>query len=332
MPAFTLIELLVVMVVVGMLLALILPALQAARSASRRMSCQSNLRQVGVAIHHYVDVHGVFPPAKCTYTYRRNGSDTRSTIGHGLVPFLLPFIEQTAAASQYHFERNWQNPINKPAREVQIAMLLCPDEKPVRFCRLNSSSNTIEEFFCSDYAVCDSIGTRNNIRTQLSNLGVVRTDWRSILASATLGTETYPILRSGDPTAAEVLSALGVRAVEPGAITDGLSHSMMLFECVGRPFKYALGKVRGDPDATPREPIAGARWADDASQFWLDEDICNRAQMFNCTNNQEIFSLHQGGCNFLYGDGAVRFHAETMSPDAFVSCFTAYAGDFVGSP
>jgi len=331
MQAFTLIELLVVIVIVGLLLALLLPALQAARSASRRMTCQSNMRQIGVAVHHYVDVHAVLPPAKCTYTYRRSDSETISTISHGLIPFLLPFIEQTAAASQYHFEKRWQNPDNQTARNIRIGILLCPDETPTRFCFRDTSSTTIEEFFCSDYAVCDSIGTLNNIRTQLSDLGVVRTDWRSILASAITGTRRNPIVRSADPTAADVMRSRDAHAVSLSAISDGLSSSMMLFECVGRPFKYDFGRVRGDPTVTPREPIAGARWADDASQFWFDH-ICNGTQMFNCLNQQNIFSLHLGGCNFLYGDGAVRFHAETMSPDAFVSRFTAYAGDFAGSP
>jgi len=326
--AFTLIELLVVIVVVGMLIAILWPAVQAARAAARRASCQNNMRQIGVAIHHYVDVHDVFPPAKCVYRYRKNGVPPTSTIGHGHVPFLLPFMEQTAAASQYHFERNWQNPINRPAREVRIGILLCPDEAPVRFCRSTTSGTTIVEFFCSDYAVCNDI----RIRNQLRNLGIDPANWESILPSAITGTVDYPIARNGDPTVAEILASLEAHAVMPSAVTDGLSYSMMLFECVGRPFKYDLGKVRGNPNTTPPEPLAGAHWADDESQFVINNELCNGTQIFNCTNQQEIYSLHQGGCNFLYGDGAVRFHAETMSPDAFVSRFTAYAGDVVGSP
>ena len=329
--AFTLIELLVVIAVVSTLIALILPAVQAARSTARRVSCQNNMKQVGLAIYLYVDANGQFPPSKCTYTYRIEGNTTISTIGHGLVPFLLPFIEQTTAASQYQFGRNWQNAANREAREVRISILLCPEEEPVRFYRSTSSSTSIVEFFCSDYAGCDMIW---GIRTQLRNLGVDRgtnnKNWRSILASADLGTRNEPVVRRTVPTNVDVLSALYLDPVVPLAITDGLSNSMMLFECTGRPKKYDLGKVPGNPDITPRVPIAGARWADNESQFWV-HTMCNGTQMFNCTNHQEIFSLHPGGSNFLYGDGSLRFHIESMSPNAFVSRFTAYAGDTVES-
>lgn len=328
--AFTLIELLVVIAIIGMLLALLLPAVQATRSAARRMSCQNNMRQTGLAIHLYVETQNMFPPAKCTYSYTKNGT-TISTIGHGLIPFLLPFMEQTASFSEYHFERNWQNTVNQAAREVRIRSLLCSEAESVRFYRYGSgdsdSNRRIVEYYCSDYTACDTI----NARTQLRNLGIDRTDWRGILAPAVLGTRAKPVVRSSDPTNSDVLSALVVNPVVPGAITDGLSYSMMLFECTSRPKKYDLGKVPGNPDVTPKEPILGARWADDESQIWLNT-LCNGTQMFNCSNHQEIFSLHPGGCNFLYGDGAVRFHVESMSPNAFVSSFTAYASDSAGLP
>ncbi|MCL2005913.1 MAG: DUF1559 domain-containing protein [Planctomycetaceae bacterium] len=322
----TLVEILIVIAIIGILLSLLLPAVQGARSAARRLSCQSNMRQTGLAIHLYTEVNGMFPPAKCTYAYTQNGVNI-STIGHGLIPFLLPFIEQTTAASLYNFDRNWQNAANRDAREVRINVLLCPDSEQVRLNRSSTSSENIVEFFCSDYASCDTIW---GVRTQLRSLGIDRSDWRSVLAPAVRGTRTHPVFRNSIPSSADVLSALYVNPVYPQSVRDGLSNSMMLFECTGRPKKYDLGKVAGDPNVTPREPIGGARWADDASQIWIDR-MCKGTQMFNCTNHQEIFSLHPNGSNFLYGDGAVRFHVESMSPDAFVSRFTANAGDSADS-
>ena len=328
--AFTILELLAAIAIIGILLALLLPAVQAARTAARRTACQNRMRQTGQAIHLYIEANDVFPPSKCTYTYTKN-STNKATVGHGLVPFLLPYIEQTASFSQYHFEKNWQNAANQKAREVRIATLLCSEAASVRLCRAGSSDSDshrrIVEYFCSDYTSCDVI----NARTQLRNLGIDRRDWRGILAPAVLGTTTNPILRSTDPTADDVLSALKTKPITPRAIRDGLSNTMLLFECTSRPKKYDLGKVAGNPDSSPKEPIGGARWADDASQMWLDS-LCYGTQMFNCTNHQEIFSLHPGGCNFVYGDGAVRFHTEKMAPDAFVSCFTAYAGDTAPLP
>jgi prepilin-type processing-associated H-X9-DG protein len=272
----------------------------------------------------------MFPPSKCTYTYTKNGTSA-STTGHGLVPFLLPFLEQTTSFSQYHFEKNWQNPANQKAREVRINSVLCPNSNSVRLCRYGPSDNAshrkIVEYFCSDYTSCDVA----KVQTPLRKLGIDRTDWRSILAPAVWGTNKEPIVRSSDPTDADVLSALYIKPVVPRAITDGLSNTMMLFECTDRPKKYDFGKIPGEPESSPKEPIGGARWADDDSQIWLNT-ICNGTQMFNCSNHQEIFSLHPGGCNFVYGDGAVRFHVETMSPNVFVSCFTAYAKDAASLP
>ena len=330
--AFTLVELLVIIAVIAILAALTLPAIQAARTVARRVSCQNNMRQTGLAIHNYVDTKTMFPPSKCTYTYTKNGTN-KSTIGHGLMPFLLPYMEQTTAASQYHFEKNWQNAVNREAREIRISMLICPDSEPVRFYRYGSgtsnSDQKIVEYFCSDYTSCDTIAPA--VQTRLKNSGITRKNWRSILTPAVLGTTNSPVFRSTDPTRSDILSALDVAPVSPHTIKDGLSHTMMLFECVGRPKKYDAGKVPGNPDITPKEPLLGARWADDESQIWL-HTICNGMQMFNCSNHQEIFSLHPGGSNFLYGGGAVRFHGESMSPNAFVSCFTAYGKDAADLP
>ena len=304
-----------------------MPALNAARSTARRASCQNSMRQVGLAVHHYLNVHAKFPPAKCTYTYRRSGTTTISTIGHGLIPFLLPFIEQTAAASRYRFDVNWQNAANQEARNVRISLLLCPDAEPTRFYRSSASSETVVEYFCSDYASCEMIW---GIRNQLRRLGVDRgtrdRNWRSILASADLGSRNDPIVRSNSaPTAAEVLSGLRIYAVVPQDVTDGLSYSMMLFECTGRPNPITRVPRANSP---PPAVVGGARWADSDSTFWMN-NMCNGTQMFNCDNRQEIFSFHTGGSNFVYGDGAVRFHSESMSPGAFVSRFTAFASDFL---
>ena len=322
--AFTLIELLAVIAIVGIMLSILLPAVYAARTAARRVTCQSNMRQTGLAILHYTDIHGQFPPSKCTYTFRLDGSTSVREIGHGLVPFLLPFMEQTVSASLYRFDVNWQNTANRTAREVRIGILLCPEAEPVRFHRYGPSDSVayhrnIVEYFCSDYTSCDEIAlSRNDLQT----IGVSRSDWRAILARAAFGNRNY--VRSSLPTLQDVLSALDVKPVAPSAISDGLSNSMMLFECAGRPKQYGRDKVPGSQMASP---VGGARWADNESQIWLHRVCPHSTQMFNCSNQEEIFGLHPGGCNFLYGDGSLRFHVESMSPEAFVSRFTAYAGD-----
>ncbi|TVS20773.1 MAG: DUF1559 domain-containing protein, partial [Planctomycetaceae bacterium] len=81
---FTLVELLVVIAIIGVLVALLLPAVQAAREAARRSQCSNNLKQIGLAMHNYADVHKAFPPAAMTV-----GQHSATAF-----VFILPFIEQ----------------------------------------------------------------------------------------------------------------------------------------------------------------------------------------------------------------------------------------------
>src|SRR6516225_9196948 len=100
--AFTLIELLVVIAIIGVLIALLLPAVQKVREAANRMKCANNLKQLGLAMHNHHDAMGTFPPAYVnTGTFYRN---SRYYITHGWAPFLLPYIEKQPLYDLYRWE------------------------------------------------------------------------------------------------------------------------------------------------------------------------------------------------------------------------------------
>src|SRR5688500_12013198 len=105
---FTLVELLVVIAIIGILVAMLLPAVQAAREAARRSSCQNNLKQMGLALHNYHDTFKVFPPALVN-SGRYNNMAYYTTQGNGQVlnttgwALMMPFYEQNAAYSKYDF-------------------------------------------------------------------------------------------------------------------------------------------------------------------------------------------------------------------------------------
>lgn len=139
---FTLVELLVVIAIIGILVALLLPAVQAAREAARRMQCGNNLKQLGLAVHNYHDVFKTFPPAllnsgHISQAYLTANFPEGVRNHHGML-FLLPFMEQTPLHSQINFslptsERNNSgispappSTVNDPFTATRIKNLECP--------------------------------------------------------------------------------------------------------------------------------------------------------------------------------------------------------------
>ena len=94
--AFTLVELLVVIAIIGILVALLLPAVQAARESARRAHCMNNLKQIGLATLQHHDVYGKFPPGWAQNPFTVPQGNIMQG-GHGFFPFLLPFLEEERA-------------------------------------------------------------------------------------------------------------------------------------------------------------------------------------------------------------------------------------------
>ncbi|MEA1950175.1 MAG: DUF1559 domain-containing protein, partial [Planctomycetota bacterium] len=111
---FTLVELLVVIAIIGILIALLLPAVQAAREAARRMQCSSNLKQIGVALHAYHAALGCFPPGGIT---EGPCCSTRSGISWSIS--ILPYIEQPMIYDRYDMDRYNEDPANQFVREAK---------------------------------------------------------------------------------------------------------------------------------------------------------------------------------------------------------------------
>jgi prepilin-type N-terminal cleavage/methylation domain-containing protein/prepilin-type processing-associated H-X9-DG protein len=287
--AFTLIELLVVIGIIGILIAMLLPAVQAARESARRTHCSSRMKQVGLAILNYEVTHRVLPPPKLVDP------------GHNLMTFLLPYLEQQPVYDLYDFSAEWDSKINRPARETPIAVFVCPS---------GPSDRTVDGhwYAVSDYAACENIPGSPD-RTTLISLGMISdrgtaANWYNLFQPYWEGTSRLADAR------------------------DGLSTTFMLFEDAGRPLKYLENRRRGDPNVTPKEPISGAEWASAEAEFWIHH-TCHVSQLFNCDNMNEIYSFHPNGANFLLGDGSVRFHDDSIHPETFVSLFTRAGGDLV---
>src|SRR4051812_45546410 len=137
-PAFTLVELLVVIAIIGVLVALLLPAIQAARESARRMQCQNNLRPIGLAIHNSADVKGFLPTTGNNGTIRWNngtptGANRRPFQEAGVFFQILPYIEQQNLYSSGHTPMIQATPAK---------MYYCPTRRPP-LARVGGNNNII---------------------------------------------------------------------------------------------------------------------------------------------------------------------------------------------
>jgi prepilin-type N-terminal cleavage/methylation domain-containing protein len=150
---FTLIELLVVIAIISILIGLLLPAVQKAREAAARISCANNLKQIGLAMHHYADIYHAFPPSRLN-----DGYATWSVL-------ILPYMEQDNLYHQWNLDKTYYDQ-NDIARLSQVPNYFCPSRRTASIAPLASlfgdspswnSSAPIVPGALSDYAV--NIGT-----------------------------------------------------------------------------------------------------------------------------------------------------------------------------
>ncbi len=300
----TLVELLVVLSILGLLTAIVLPAIQQSREASRRINCFNNLRQQGQALHLFHEVERTFPASG--WTISGPGNPAGKFVGWR--PLLLPYLEQRNPHRLYNFSINWWEGTNLAVAAIPLDIFRCPSTPQLT-------------------APLSIIAKSPRPALQL-NLPLAATDYEAIqgVQPASIDQQFY---NSQNRFAVMHRNS----RTRFGDITDGTSQTLCVVECAGRPIVFRGRQVR--PDLNNDQGIG---WADSESAFSLDGSSINGEQegctikngctrAMNARNDNEPYSFHPDGIDVLFADGHVQFLAESISLEVMAALCTRAAGD-----
>jgi prepilin-type N-terminal cleavage/methylation domain-containing protein/prepilin-type processing-associated H-X9-DG protein len=291
---FTLIELLVVIAIIGVLVGLLLPAVQKVRESASRMACQNNLKQMGLALHNYHDAKHCFPPGYAASVPFIDGA-TDTSPGWGWAAFILPYLEQDNLFRQLNFGQPVQN---SPGIQTVVSLYLCPsDQAPLAaFPVPDGFGNTICSAAPSSYAAC--IGGDESDTSGPAGRGVFYRNSQTRMTEIRDGTSNTFLV--GERAWS---NANGVWA---GAIPGGVI-------------------MRGE--SNPCQPVVPGAWYP-ASTLVLAHAHLNNAMTDpdGSAGMDDFSSMHSGGSNFVFADGSVHFlrSVPNDNPDG------SYTGDGLG--
>ena len=281
--AFTLVELLVVIAIIGVLVALLLPAVQAARESARRSQCQNNLKQLGLGMHLHHDAKLHFAPG---HTGDNNASNTGDDYEHSWMTLILPYVEQQALYDQYRFDKRWNQGVNgryvTRGENSNLTVQLCP------------SSQHDGGFGQGDYAGINGCGSYNH-------------DGRRI-------PDGYP---RGFGYEAGLMPAIGAQWPENDPIsikdcTDGTQYTLMIGEDSARnDISFSATSEGGSSGNSSGKD--DKYWGYAHQTFVHHSPVLNPRSANGERQHNELGSDHPGGLNVVFGGGNVRWLSDFMS-------------------
>ena len=297
---FTLIELLVVIAIIGILIALLLPAVQKVREAANRASCSNNLKQIGLAVHSYHDAYGSFPPGGVTEGYC---CSTPSGTNWALA--ILPFLEQQNLSNRYDFNQVNESPANEYVRTQSVKVYVCPsDASPFEPAHPESGPGDTLLYMPGNYRAVSGKSIDGSLYWDNADALSMPREWRGAMHS--------------------VWTEKGLSCERFAAVTDGTSNTLMVGEYATRThperrtyWAYTYTSYN-QSSATPQSRTLVADWdrcvlIDGPS----GSNACKRAWG----------SFHGDIINFVLVDGSVRPVHMNIDLNLFMALATISGGE-----
>jgi prepilin-type N-terminal cleavage/methylation domain-containing protein/prepilin-type processing-associated H-X9-DG protein len=286
---FTLVELLVVIAIIGILIALLLPAVQAAREASRRSSCQNNLKQLALGLQNYHDVNKTFPEGhRWRGDLDNDPNDADGGTGFSLWYAILPYIEQQGRYEEFDAKRWVADPVNLPGMRKPLNVFNCPSDQKPPFA--NDGAVTLSA--TASYAGCGS--SYNGWAGGGVNATPPITRWNGLFER-----------NNRKPFALQ-------------DILDGTSNGFAIAEARFRMTATGTNRKRiyGASDDPANSGSGGGTGGASNALMVNGEWQINFMAPANPQPNRTAASEHPGGAQFALVDGSVRFVRDTISHTA----------------